>query len=154
MPGAPAARLVFVPLTLVRPTPPLRRRGVTLVELLVVLVILGIGGAIVVPAMRDLGPAEAEPSSAVVARDLAARRGESVRVVVEPSGAWRATAERDTTDAPLARGAAATFPSGTWTVTPVGLCLPRPMAGAPSPATAAWDPVRCAVATAATGQRP
>lgn len=136
------------------PRPSRHRTGVTLVELLVVLLLLGIAGALVVPAWRaSVGLSDTEGRDPFVsARALAARRGESMRVDISPLGAWRVGAQRDTTAAILAMGAPdATGASGTgdiagaWVVSPLGLCLPIPGGAAPH-AAVVWNPVQCAPA--------
>lgn len=93
------------------------RRGVTLLELLVVVVLLGLGAALVAPALRVSGRPQLDPLQEALqaARRDAVRRGETVQV------------RRD---------------DGQWDVTPAGLCLPA--AGPAEPG--AWDPVRCAPA--------
>ncbi|MCU0624787.1 MAG: prepilin-type N-terminal cleavage/methylation domain-containing protein [Gemmatimonadaceae bacterium] len=132
-----------------------RRPGVTLLELLVVLVLLSLAGALVVPALRSgVGPsADASPGPFDTARGLAARRGETMRVEVAADGRWAVRALRDTTVTPLAAGAAsddAAAPrpgdiAGAWIVSPLGLCVPVPGGAAPH-ASAAWNPVQCAPA--------
>ena len=72
------------------------RRGVTLLELLVVLVLMGIAAAVVAPALRppaegrigaQRSPATAETLVAE-ARRTAIRRGEPLRLRLDPDGAW------------------------------------------------------------------
>src|SRR2546427_12341811 len=67
------------------------RRGFTLVEMLVVLVLLGLAAALVAPA---LVPTRARQTTELVeligaTRDAAVRRGEVVSLHVERSGAWQ-----------------------------------------------------------------
>src|SRR3989442_4278135 len=67
------------------------RRGFTLVEMLVVLVLLGLAAALVAPAFV---PTRARQTRELVeligaTRDAAVRRGEVVSLHVERSGAWQ-----------------------------------------------------------------
>jgi prepilin-type N-terminal cleavage/methylation domain-containing protein len=97
------------------------RRGVTLFELMVVLVLLGLAAALVTPALRtpEARPEPDTPGAGLrAARVQAMRRGETVRLEQ---------------------------PDGTWLVSPAGLCVPD---AAPSAAGTTWDPVRCAPAVA------
>jgi prepilin-type N-terminal cleavage/methylation domain-containing protein len=115
-----------------------RRAGVTLIELLVVLVLLGLGSAVVVPAVR--GPSVTAPAEDPVgmARRLAVRRGETLRFDVGAGGRWavvRAAAPADT----VGRGGSALEPGTALTVLPTGACLPRRLADARS----SWDPLDC-----------
>ena len=77
------------------------RRGVTLLELLVVLLLLGLAAALVAPVLRlptERGAAAGSDPlarAADAARDLALRRGESLVLAVAPDGRWSvAPAER------------------------------------------------------------
>jgi prepilin-type N-terminal cleavage/methylation domain-containing protein len=78
-----------------KPSP---RRGVTLLELLVVLVVLGIGAALVTPALRTPNSTDTTTDAFTTARRDAARRGETQHVTQD---------------------------GNTWDVTPAGLCLPN-----------------------------
>lgn len=76
------------------------RRGFTLVEVIVVLVILSIAAAAVAPALLSRPPAGAEQAAADVARRLASarrlavERGEAVSLTIDPAaGTWRAAVE-------------------------------------------------------------
>ena len=67
------------------------RKGFTLVEMLVVLILLGLAAALVAPALT---PARVKQTSELVdligaARDAAVRRGALVDLHVERSGAWQ-----------------------------------------------------------------
>ncbi len=79
---------------------PLLRRGVTLLELLVVLLLLGITAALVLPALAPrlaLRPGNDDARSALVAtsRRLAIRRGESLRLRLDADGVWALVAKGD-----------------------------------------------------------
>ena len=96
--------------------PPPVRRGVTLLELLVVLVLMGIAAAGVAPALRPplasragdgRGPADVDELIAT-ARRTAIRRGEPLRLRVATDGVWALVAFRDGTLLSGGRLAAAT----------------------------------------------
>ena len=87
--------------------PPFRaRRGVTLLELLVVLVLMGISAAVVIPALDPPVELRSDSASALVerARRAAISRGEPVRLRIEGDGAWALVSLRD--GVPLAQGEA------------------------------------------------
>ena len=82
--------------------PPLPvRRGVTLLELLVVLVLMGIAAVVVAPALsRPVLPPASGGTDAVAelvasARRAAIRRGEPVRLRLAPDGVWALVADRN-----------------------------------------------------------
>lgn len=120
--------------------------GVTLLELLVALAVVGAGATLVAPLLRL--PTRAERGDDVVARTraLALRRAEAMTLVVGADGAWRIGPTRADGGEPLASGRleAARTDSlpGELVVTPLGHCL----AFARRAAGGAWDPVRCAPA--------
>lgn len=120
--------------------------GVTLVELLVALVLLGMGAAVVAPVFRLPAPRTAEGDAVARTRALALRRAEAMTLVIGRDGAWTVHPARDGTGEALATGqlAAARADSlpRTLVVSPLGDCmaLDAPAAGG------TWDPVRCTVA--------
>lgn len=127
--------------------PPGCRRAVTLLELLVVLVLLGLSAAVVMPALRL--PVTAGPDSPLVrARTVAVRRGEAVRLEIDRDGGWTVRPATDRGGALLLSGSGTTSGSMTTPVsiviTALGTCLPE---SAAAPGAAPWDPVRCAVTT-------
>ena len=67
------------------------RRGFTLVEMLVVLVLLGLAAALVAPAFTNTPAKRTTELVELIgaARDAAVRRGEVVSLHVERSGAWQ-----------------------------------------------------------------
>lgn len=99
--------------------------GMTLVELLVVLVLLGLGAAIVAPALLPSRPEE-EPIATLLrdGRGLAMRRSETLRLVVEPEGAWEIRPAGGLDQAPLAAGRLADLsgPGFTLLFSPLGTC--------------------------------
>jgi prepilin-type N-terminal cleavage/methylation domain-containing protein len=142
-PGRTANAVLTLPHLLRRP-PPRCRRGFTLLELLVVLVMLGLAVALVLPSLRVPDRARAQSSVLERARATAVRRGEAVRLVIARDGAWTVRATSDTTDAILLSGTG-TEASGpdiaqSVVISALGTCLPE---GAFAVGTAAWDPARC-----------
>jgi prepilin-type N-terminal cleavage/methylation domain-containing protein len=86
------------------------RRGVTLLELLVVLVVMGIAAAVVAPALvrpvaRPAGASGSVESLVADARRTAIRRGQPVRLRLAADGVWALVAASD--GAFLASGRAA-----------------------------------------------
>jgi prepilin-type N-terminal cleavage/methylation domain-containing protein len=70
------------------------RRGYTLVELVVVLILLTIAAAIVAPSLVLPRPDDASSFRSVIrsTRESAVRRAQTVRLHIHPSGAWQASA--------------------------------------------------------------
>jgi prepilin-type N-terminal cleavage/methylation domain-containing protein len=69
---------------------PVRHSGFTLLEILVVLILVGIGFTLAIPAFITPGRA-AEPGVQRVidsARRMAVRQAETLTISIEPSGAW------------------------------------------------------------------
>jgi prepilin-type N-terminal cleavage/methylation domain-containing protein len=131
------------------------RRGVTLIELLVVLVLMAIGSALVVPAIRFPASGEsAEPIAAglmpspdvdgiiATARNRALERGEPVRLRVAPDGVWAIVSARSG-DA-IASGRASDHPS--WepdmTIDATGTCVLSERVQ-PRPGARSWDALAC-----------
>lgn len=116
-----------------------RRAGVTLVELLVVLVIVGLATAVVAPAVR--GPAEAGVTAEDplrTAQQLAVQRGESVTLSLLSDGSWVATRSAQPDDT-IRHGRSTPTLTGTLAMLPSGACLPVTLADA----RGAWDPIGC-----------
>ena len=124
------------------PSPHSARRGVTLLELLVVLVLLGLLTALTTPALLRSRPDDAPSDARVLAsaRSAAVRRGETLVLDVAPDGRWRLLVAR-ADSAPLSDGtlASATMPRRIL-LTPAGLCLPDDDADA---SAAPWDAAAC-----------
>lgn len=104
------------------------RRGVTLLELLVVLVILGITAAFVVPPLLSSRPANAAPEQQVETllssvRRGAVQRGEPVRLRLEDDGAWAVVGQRSGSTVDTGRLAAGVRRLDV-TVDPRGTCTP------------------------------
>ena len=99
------------------------RAGLTLIEVVVVLVVLGLGAALVAPAIRSSAePDEKLANVLAAARETAVRRAETTFLTVDAQGAWRIAALSDTT--PIASGR---FGDGTAQlrvrVSPLGACF-------------------------------
>lgn len=98
----------------------------TLLELLVVLVLLGLAAAAVAPVLRAPTPRDDDPRTATVARvrALAVRRAEALRLEIQDDGRWRVLARDSvllTGRLPAAGGAALRL-----AISPTGLCVPEP----------------------------
>jgi prepilin-type N-terminal cleavage/methylation domain-containing protein len=97
---------------------PVVRRGVTLLELAIVLAVLGIVAGLAVPAFVDIVPRDAStPADSLLgvlraARRAAADSGRRVLLLVDPASR-RYVAELDGADAPLAEGTVAVPPGTT-----------------------------------------
>lgn len=118
------------------------RNAITLVELLVVLVVLGLASALVAPALLFPEDPERRPYDAVLEGvvDLAAAREEVLRLVVDSDGRWRVTApDADV----LARGGIDGYQADAFIllVSPLGSCGPAPGTTPPF----ALDPLTCTV---------
>jgi prepilin-type N-terminal cleavage/methylation domain-containing protein len=138
------------------------RRGVTLVELLVVLVLMAISAALVVPSLRprsgdaslDVDGHPVSPVDAVLteARRLAIKRGEPLHLRVASDGVWAI--------APLAGGTAirdGRLPNALdWLpdvlIDAMGVCALASGTVAPQFATA-WDALQCRWRSGPTGPR-
>ncbi|MBC7844465.1 MAG: prepilin-type N-terminal cleavage/methylation domain-containing protein [Gemmatimonadaceae bacterium] len=130
---------------LLRRPPPRCRRGFTLLELLVVLVLLGLGAAFVLPTLRLPARPAGGGGPLERARATALRRGESVRLSITADGLWSVRATADTGGTILLSGTTAVTPDAgaaqSIVITALGACLPE---GGQSVGTGAWDPARCA----------
>ncbi len=118
------------------------RSGITLVELLVVLVVLGLGTALVAPALvfpddEEPGRYERVLESGV---ELAAAREQVVRLVVASDGRWSILAPGQT--ATLAEGRFDRFqgPAFALAISPLGSCGAEPGSDPPFEV----DPLTCA----------
>ena len=111
-----------------------------------VLVLLGLGAALVLPSLRLPARAPGEDAPLDRARATAIRRGESVRLSVSSTGDWTVRATADTSGATLLSGTATDTPEAgappSMVITALGVCLPE---RGTAVGTAAWDPARCAV---------
>jgi prepilin-type N-terminal cleavage/methylation domain-containing protein len=133
---------------------PACRRGVTLIEMLVVIILIALAAGLAIPALR--AGAQAPPSLAGLipaARDAAARRGETVRLRVGETGDWRLTG--DGSGDSIAAGRVAPFAGVplTLVVGPLGTCQLEPEAGSrPDRPAPALDPLTCEARSPPTRQ--
>jgi prepilin-type N-terminal cleavage/methylation domain-containing protein len=133
------------------------RRGITLLELIVVLALLGLVLAIAAPAFiipRAVG--ESDLATALgTARRAAVLRGEPVTVTIDAAGAWRvdgdATPNATPNATPIATGRLGS-PLGRLRVriSPVGTCIPEPQDGVRLPN---WNALGCGIAPRAEAAR-
>lgn len=116
-----------------QPCPQRVRRGVTLLELLVVLTLMGAAAALVAPALGrwpSSGPSGSEAAVAAVitsARRQAIRRAEPLRVRVAADGVWALVSQRDGTVIDSGRVALtddATSPTMDVLIDALGTCMP------------------------------
>jgi prepilin-type N-terminal cleavage/methylation domain-containing protein len=113
-----------------------RRAGVTLIELVVVLTMLGIAAALALPAFQLADEPSSPEHARSRARLLALTRGETVALEQYADGRWSVFSDRDgesladgQTDAPAA--------PLRLRITPLGTCFPAPGGGG------SWDAVDC-----------
>jgi prepilin-type N-terminal cleavage/methylation domain-containing protein len=130
------------------------RRGVTLLELIVVLALLGLVLAIAAPAFivpsqpraSDLGAALA------TARRAAILRGEPVTLAIDAAGAWRVDGDASPGAPPIATGTIGPrIGKMRVRVSSVGTCIPEPADGVRLPD---WNALGCGVAAASEVMRP
>jgi prepilin-type N-terminal cleavage/methylation domain-containing protein len=102
------------------------RRGFTLLEIVVVVILMGIAAGLVIPALLPPRRPDGSPLSDLVrsARQTAARRGETLYVTISASGQWRFDGAASVTEGPLATGTIDEYqwPGGTLVVSPIGTC--------------------------------
>ena len=131
------------------------RRGFTLIEMLVVLVLVSVLAGLVGPALmpaRPAAPTDALSPAIEQARDAAIRRSETVYLHVEPSGEWRIDGAASLTDGPIATGRlegdapALGERAATLVVSPLGSCAFDVRSGAAARAIP-LDPFTCETRT-------
>lgn len=115
-----------------------RSTGFTLLEIVVTLVLIGLGTALVAPLFRrDVLPDDAWPAVVSAARELAVRRAQRLVLDVDDRGQWRLSALGDSATIGAGvldeRGAATRL-----SISPLGACF-RDAADARD-----WDAVACA----------
>lgn len=118
------------------------RHGVTLLELIVVLALLGLVLALVAPSflVPDIGRRNGLADAIATARRSAVLRAESITLTVDEAGRWEARGNAFPETPAIAAGTIAT-PIGRLRVhlTPLGGCVLELAAGT----TMSWDAVRC-----------
>jgi type II secretory pathway pseudopilin PulG len=118
---------------------------VTLLELVIVLVLMGIGAALVAPMLARPAATGEAPVAAVVARarQAAVRRAEPLRVRLAVNGAWTVTSQRDEVviDSGRVTGEAM---ERAWDVDALGGCVPAESAAPRAP----FDGLDCGVPAA------
>ena len=138
----PSQRLDVVALPSPFSAPVLPRHGMSLLELLVVLTLMGVAGALVAPVFRPRSPAPERNDAAIVAaaRQAAVRRAEPLRLRMFATGTWLLVAQRDgkVVDSGRVTGPP---PSSDLLLNPLGGCVPAPQARA-----RAFDPIACVFA--------
>lgn len=124
------------------------RQGVTLLELLVVLILMALSAAVVLPALLPPSSVSVElPGAAALAhaRRAAISRGESMRFQLSSDGGWALASLHDGSAVDsgrvLSRGATGeTIMALNVLISPLGTCLPVVTDGA----LATFDPLSCA----------
>jgi prepilin-type N-terminal cleavage/methylation domain-containing protein len=135
------------------------RRGVTLLELLVVLLLMSLSAVLVLPSMSQLSfSRDDDPRAAVIAssRRAAIRRGETLRLRIAVDGVWALVAQHDGAvvdggriRTPQRRGPQGngetdtTEPGLVLTITAMGSCLPAQGELSGSEASAHFDVLAC-----------
>ncbi len=103
------------------------RRGFTLIELIVVLVVMGLMVGLVAPAVIPRPAPDERGSLAPVirfVREAALRRTETIHLRIDPSGAWRVDGASSSGEGPLATGQIEhyTYGEATLVASPIGTC--------------------------------
>jgi prepilin-type N-terminal cleavage/methylation domain-containing protein len=120
------------------------RTGFTLVEVIVVLVLLTLAAAVVAPSLFRPHAEASELASLVrSARDAAVRRGETIHLRIDHSGAWQAMTEGSPPTELLMAGRLSDSRGAVDILfSPLGTCAPSPET-LPAQALAAFDPLTC-----------
>ena len=129
------------------PSPSTAPRGVTLLELLIVLTVMGVMSVLVLPAFVKRAPERGAAAEAILAsaRRTAIRRAEPLRVRFARDGAWLVTALRDNSvvDSGHVKDS---LPTTELLLDALGGCVP---ASHTAPLTT-FDPLTCAYARPGT----
>lgn len=118
-----------------------RSTGFTLLEIVVTLVLIGLGTALVAPVFRRQSPPDdAWPAVVSAARELAVRRAQRLFLDVDDRGQWRLSALGDSSS--IGAGALAEGPAASrLSITPLGACFREGVAD-----PRGWDAAACAPA--------
>ena len=123
-----------------------RRRGFTLLEVIIVLLLMALATALVAPAITSRQPRTRDELAALlqVARMAAVRRGEVVTVTVAASGQWRLDGDASAAAGPISSGQLGAKPAAPLTVavSPLGACAPA-LDSASTALLASVDPLTC-----------
>ena len=121
------------------------RRGFTLVELLVVLVLMGLAVGLVAPALQPPQAPAAPPIAPLLStgRAVAIARGESTVLRVNAAGDWRIDGRGSTEGDPLATGTLPQPPGAPFSIifSPLGTCAADIRSGAAE--SLPVDPLTC-----------
>jgi prepilin-type N-terminal cleavage/methylation domain-containing protein len=124
----------------------LGRRGFTLLEVIIVLLLMALATALVAPAIGSRQPRSRDEVAALLqmARLVAVRRGEVVTVTIAASGQWRLDGDASAADGPITSGQLSAKPAAALTVavSPLGGCAPA-LDSASMALLAAVDPLTC-----------
>jgi prepilin-type N-terminal cleavage/methylation domain-containing protein len=123
-----------------------KSRGFTLIELLVVLIIMGVAAALTAPALLKAPPGKPPLEELIAtARQVAARRGETMYLRVEQGGAWRLEGAASE-PAALAAGHVPAFPGlpVALAISPLGSCSFE-VAVPPTARPFRLDPLTCRI---------
>ena len=126
-------------------------RGVTLLELIVVIVLLGLVLAIAAPSLIAPKPSRESELATVLgtARRAAILRGEPVTLSFDDAGAWRIDADANAGASPIASGKLVSPPGQLRVrVSVIGTCVGEPSANS---ANVDWNAVDCRLAPANRG---
>jgi prepilin-type N-terminal cleavage/methylation domain-containing protein len=103
----------------------LQRAGFTLLEIIVVLILLAMATAVVGPSLFYSKPVTSQlPSVLATAREVGIKRGETVRLRIDVTGAWQLTADATAQEDLLLSGRI-TDPMGSpvdLVISPLGTC--------------------------------
>jgi prepilin-type N-terminal cleavage/methylation domain-containing protein len=109
-----------------RPAAQRSSRGITLIELIVVLVLIAMGASLAAPALLRREPKAGGGLAPLIApaREAAARRGETVRLHISDGGEWQIEGAASAEAGPLSSGRVEPFPGLPLTliVSPLGSC--------------------------------
>lgn len=135
----PGQRLEAVALPSPFSSPVLPRRGMSLLELLVVLTLMGVAAALVAPVFRSRssGPERYDVALVASARRTAVRRAEPLRLRLFENGSWSIVAQRD--GAMVDSGhVAGQLPTADLLLDALGGCVP-----VPQKQSREFDPLSC-----------
>ncbi|HEX2636185.1 MAG TPA: type II secretion system protein [Gemmatimonadales bacterium] len=124
-----------------------KSRGFTLIELLVVLIIMGVAAALTAPALLKAPPRKPPLEELIAtARQVAARRGETMYLRVEQGGAWRLEGAASEPAALAAAGHVPGFPGlpVALAISPLGSCSFE-VAVPPTARPFRLDPLTCRI---------